>query len=122
MPKHPLSQRIDDVLSVQPEAAALEHDRQWVSWGQLDTLATRIGRLVGDHRPQVGILLRNRPAQVAALLGVLRYGATVVVINPSRGGERLKTDVSELALPLLIGEPEDLAMLDGPGDTTTVSI
>jgi long-chain acyl-CoA synthetase len=122
MSQHPLSQRIDDVLSLQPEAAALEYDRQWVSWGQLDTLATQIRGLVGDNRPEVGILLRNRPAHVAALLGVLRCGATVVVINPSRGGERLKADLSELALPLLIGEPDDLAMHDVPADTTTVSI
>lgn len=122
MSQHPLSHRIDDVLSLQPEAAALEHDRQWVSWGQLDALATQIRGLVGNNRPEVGILLRNRPAQVAALLGVLRCGATVVVINPSRGGERLNADVGELPLPLLIGEPEDLAMLAVPADTATVSI
>ncbi len=122
MTPHALSQRIDHVLSLQPDSPALEYDRQWVSWGQLDELATRIRRIVGNDRPEVGVMLRNRPAQVAALLGVLRCGATVVVINPSRGGERLETDVSELALPLLIGEPGDLAMLDGQADATTVSI
>ncbi|MGA9489982.1 MAG: AMP-binding protein [Mycobacterium sp.] len=119
---HRLGQRIDHVLSLQPDAPALEYDRQWVSWGQLDELATRIRRLVGDDRPEVGILLRNRPAQVAALLGVLRCGATVVVINPSRGGERLKADVSELALPLIVGEPDDLAMLGEIPNAATVSI
>ena len=51
----------------------------------------------GNRQPQIGILLRNRPAQVAALLGVLRCGATVVVINPARGDERTKADVDQLS-------------------------
>ncbi|BBX45661.1 AMP-binding protein [Mycobacterium cookii] len=122
MSRHRLSQRIDHVLRLQPESPALEYDRRWVSWGELDQLATRIARLVGDSRPEVGILLRNRPAQVASLLGVLRCGATVVVINPARGDERLKADLSELALPLIIGEADDLAMLGQIPDVTTVSI
>jgi long-chain acyl-CoA synthetase len=122
MSKHPLSQRIDDVLRLQPESPALEHDRQWVSWGQLDELATRIRGLIGSHRPEVGILLRNRPAQVAALLGVLRCGATVVVINPARGDERLREDVSELALSVIIGEPDDFATLGEVPKATTIFI
>lgn len=122
MSKHPLSRRIDDVLRLQPDTPALECDRQWLSWGQLGELADRIGALIGSHRPQIGIMLRNRPAQVAALLGVLRTGATVVVINPGRGDERLKADVDQLALPSIIGEPNDLAMLGELPATTVVSI
>jgi long-chain acyl-CoA synthetase len=121
---HPLSRRIADVLRLAPEAVALEYERQWVSWGELDQLADRIGSVVGggDAQPQIGILLRNRPAQVAALVGALRYGATVVVINPARGDERTKADVNQLALPLLVGEPDDLAMLGKLPPTTLVSI
>jgi len=121
---HPLSRRIADVLGLQPDAAALEYEGQWVSWGELGRMADRIGSLVAgaDQHPQIGILLRNRPAQVAALLGVLQRGATVVVINPARGDERTKADVDQLDLPLIVGEPDDLAMLGGPSATTVVSI
>jgi long-chain acyl-CoA synthetase len=120
--QHPLSRRIDDVLGLRPDEPALEYDRHWLSWGQLDESAERIRSLIGGRRPQVGILLRNRPAQVSALLGVLRCGATVVVINPGRGDERLKADVDQLGIPMIIGEPDDLAMLGGPPVTTMVSI
>jgi long-chain acyl-CoA synthetase len=121
---HPLSRRIADVLGLQPDAAALEYEGQWVSWGELGRMADRIGSLVGDgnQQPQVGILLRNRPAQVAALLGVLQCGATVVVINPARGDERTKADADQLNLPLIVGEPDDLAKLGEPSATTMVSI
>ncbi|MFZ0902813.1 MAG: AMP-binding protein [Mycobacterium sp.] len=124
MMTHPLSRRIADVLGLAPDAPALEYEGQWLSWGALGHLADRISSLVGNgiEQPQVGILLRNRPAQVASLLGVLQCGATVVVINPARGDERTKADVHQLALPVIIGEPDDLATLDKPSATTAVSI
>ncbi|HEY1839420.1 MAG TPA: AMP-binding protein [Mycobacterium sp.] len=122
MTEHRLSRRIDDVLRLQPDAPAVEYHRQWLSWRQLRELAEQISSLIGSQRPQVGILLRNRPAQVAALLGVLRCGATVVVINPGRGDERIKADVDQLALPLIIGEPDDLAMVGDQPATTVVSV
>jgi long-chain acyl-CoA synthetase len=73
--------------------------------------------------PQIGMLLRNRPGQVAAFLGVLLGGGTVVTINPARGDERTKADIDQLALPMIIGEPDDLATLgELPGTTAVVSI
>jgi long-chain acyl-CoA synthetase len=121
---HPLSRRIADVLALQPDAPALEYEGQWVSWGQLGDMADRIGCLVGggSAQPQIGILLRNRPAQVATLLGVLQCGATVVVINPARGDERTKADVDGLGLPFVVGEPDDLALLGKSPAMTVVSI
>ena len=68
--------------------------------------------MVGD-RGQVGMLLRNSPAHVAALLGVLLAGGTVVVINPSRGDDRTTADIAALDLPVLIGGTDDLATLVG---------
>ena len=61
------------------------------------------------------MLLRNRPPQVAAFLGVLLAGATVVTINPSRGDDRTRADIDALQLPLIVGEPDDLAALVTPG-------
>jgi len=87
MRAHRLSRRIDHVLHLDPDAPAVEFEQQWFSWKQLGVMADRVAALIGDERAQVGILLRNRPVHVAALLGVLRRGATVVVINPARGGE-----------------------------------
>ena len=67
------------------------------------------------------MLLRNRPGQVAAFLGVLLAGGTVVTINPSRGDDRTRADIAALRLPLIIGEPDDLTTLVTTG-TPTVSI
>lgn len=120
MTVHPLRQRIADVLNLQPEAPAIEYDGHWLSWAQIGDAARRMASLTADHRddPRIGMLLRNRPGQVAAFLGVLLGGGTVVTINPSRGDERTRADIDALRLPLVVGEQDDLDTLAGAGTPT----
>jgi long-chain acyl-CoA synthetase len=120
MGHHPLSQRIAGVLDLQPSAPAIEYDGRWLSWGQVGGGARRMAAVTAEHgdRPAIGMLLRNRPGQVAAFLGVLLAGGTVVTINPSRGDERTRADIAALQLPLVVGEPDDLATLVAPGTPT----
>lgn len=117
---HPLSQRIETVLDLDPAAPAIQFDGQWLTWGQVGALARRISALAGTGR--AGIMLRNSPAHVAALLGVLSGGGTVVVINPSRGDDRTRDDIEKLQLPILIGLAEDIAALAPDTTATTVAI
>jgi long-chain acyl-CoA synthetase len=119
MTDHPLRHRIAAVLDIAPDAPAIEYDGQWSTYGEVSALARQIASLV-DGRGQVGMLLRNRPAHVAAFLGTLLAGGTVVVINPSRGDDRTKDDIAALELPVIIGGTEDLAKLVGPGSGSTV--
>ena len=111
---HVLSRRIADVLALQSEAAAIEYDGQWSTWRQVADLTNRIAA-VGET--EAGMLLRNRPAHVAALLGVLLGGGTVVTINPSRGDDRTRADIAALGLPVVIGDPDDLASTMPAGPT-----
>ncbi len=115
---HPLSRRIGTVLDLDPAARALQFDGAWSTWGQLATLARRIGALTAGAR--VGIMLRNSPPHVAALLGVLEAGGTVVVINPSRGDDRTRTDIANLALAVIVGLADDIANLLPPDFAGTV--
>src|SRR5947208_2707689 len=101
---HPLRGRIADVLALQPDATAIEYDGRWCTWRQVTELTNRIASI---GNTDVGILLRNTPAHVAAFLGVLLGGGTVVTINPSRGDDRTRDDIAALDLPLVIGAPDD---------------
>lgn len=122
MTDHSLRQRITDVLDLSPEASAIEYHGQWHTYGDLATAARWIETLV-DGRGQVGMLLRNRPAHIASLLGVLMAGGSVVVINPSRGDDRTKADIAALDLPVIAGHADDLAkMVDTETRSTVVSI
>jgi long-chain acyl-CoA synthetase len=111
---HPLSRSIAAVLELQPDAAAIEYDGHWSTWREIAELANRISS-VGET--EVGILLRNKPIHVAALLGVLLGGGTVVTINPSRGNDRTRGDIAALDLPVVVGEPDDLAAMAPAGPT-----
>lgn len=121
---HPLSRRIADVLGLDPDASAIQYEGQWVSWGQLGEYARQVSSLLTQHagsvHPRVGIMLRNRPVHVAALLGVLLAGGTVVIINPTRGDNRTRADIAALQLPVIIGESNDVAALVTPSPTTAV--
>jgi acyl-CoA synthetase (AMP-forming)/AMP-acid ligase II len=118
MSRHLLTQRIADVLDLEPGAHAIEYGGQWISWARVAASAQRIAAITGGA--EVGMLLRNRPGHVAAFLGVLLGGGTVVVINPSRGDERIKADIEALRLPI-VGERDDLTALVAAG-TPTVAI
>jgi long-chain acyl-CoA synthetase len=119
MTDHVLRQRIAAVLDLDPDAPAIEYEGQWFSWAQLGAQARHIATVVNDGG-LVGILLRNTPAHVAALLGVLLAGGTVVVINPSRGDDRTKNDIEDLRLPVVIGNTDDLTTLAGQASGSTV--
>ncbi|AKK29405.1 class I adenylate-forming enzyme family protein [Mycobacterium sp. EPa45] len=119
MSVHPLSRRISDVLDLDPEGHAIEYDGHWYSWGQLAALSRHIATAL-QPGAQVGILLRNTPAHVASLLAVLSAGGCVVVVNPSRGDERIRADLAALDLPVIIGTSDDITRLAQPGNTTTV--
>jgi acyl-CoA synthetase (AMP-forming)/AMP-acid ligase II len=119
---HALSRRIRDVLALDPDARAIEFDDRWFTWGQVGAAAGRIADLVAARgNPRVGILLRNQPAHVAALLGVLMAGGTVVVVNPARGDDRTREDLAALDPPVVVGLADDLARLHVAHPGTTVA-
>jgi acyl-CoA synthetase (AMP-forming)/AMP-acid ligase II len=116
-----LSSRLAEVLAVDPEVPALEFERSWWTWGQLGETVAHAGALVGEPGAEVGILLRNRPASVGLLLGVLAAGGCVVTVNPGRGRDRTREDLAALDLPVVAGEPSDLAALVPDGSRATVA-
>jgi acyl-CoA synthetase (AMP-forming)/AMP-acid ligase II len=118
---HALATRISDVLAVDHAAGAIEFAGEWRSWGALADTVEQVVPIVGRPGTEVGVLLRNRPASVGLLLGVLCAGGCVVTINPSRGRDRTRDDIASLDLPFLAGEPDDLAELV-PADSRATQV
>ena len=116
---HPLSRRIATVLELDPGARAIEYEDHWHTWAELHT-ATRTIADVVEPGVEAGILLRNTPSHVAALLGVLLSGGTVVTINPARGDDRARADITALDLPMLIGTGDDIEHLAAPTDSSAL--
>ena len=105
---HPtLSERIGQVLALDPSAPAFEFEGTWHTWGQLQATAAAVAAHVAPGA-RVGLMLRNRPGQLGLLLGLLGTGACVVAINPGRGDDRVRADLAALDVPVLAGSGDDL--------------
>jgi acyl-coenzyme A synthetase/AMP-(fatty) acid ligase len=118
-----LPARIAGVLAIDPDARAIEYEGCWRTWGQLGHAVDQAAALVDQPGAEVGLLLRNRPASVGLLLGVLRAGGCAVTINPGRGRDRTRSDVADLDVPVLAGDPADLAdLVPAGGGATTAGV
>jgi acyl-CoA synthetase (AMP-forming)/AMP-acid ligase II len=115
-----LGERIAAVLALDPSAPAIEFARRWHSWGELAITADSVAERLPDPGTRIGVLLRNRPAHVAFLLGALRAGACVVAIDPQRGDDRVRREVASLELAAVVGDPDDLDRLVAPEIAVTV--
>jgi acyl-CoA synthetase (AMP-forming)/AMP-acid ligase II len=106
-----LADRIRAVLSLEPEAGAIEFEGHWSSWADLAAVAFGVAEHiersgVGPGSP-IGLLLRNDPALIGAVLGTLLAGGCVVTINPHQGDEPLAAEIRHLAVPVLIGGADE---------------
>jgi acyl-CoA synthetase (AMP-forming)/AMP-acid ligase II len=104
-----LGARLARMLALDPGAAVIEFHGNWSTWAQLAATADAVREHVPGPGTRVGVLLRNRPAHIGILAGLLLAGACVVTINPGRGEDRVRADVAGLGVPVLAGDPADLA-------------
>lgn len=106
-----LAERIREVFSIDPARIAIEQAGQEWSWESVSVLMERVeAHLVEAGAAQgaaVGILLRNRPAHVAALLQVLLSARCVVTINPFQSPAKIAADIAALKCPIYLADEED---------------
>lgn len=110
---HALADRVRAVLALDPTAPAIEYQHTWTDWQSLATIAAEVENYLAavgsTENPPVGLVLRNHPAMVGALLGVLLGGGCAVTINPSHGDAGLAADIASLRLPMVVALPTDWA-------------
>src|ERR1700730_6865114 len=108
---HSIARQIEAVLNIEPAAMAVEFDERWITWGELresvvaiDQALTRGG--VGPGVP-VGVMLRNRPGLIAAVLALLVSRRCIVSLNPIQSSETLQEDLRNLNMHAVIGDAMD---------------
>lgn len=106
-----LADRIRTVLALDPEAPAIEYQGSWTNWRALADIAVEIeNRLTTaglSRGTAVSLVLRNHPAMVGAMLGVLLADSCIVTINPSLGDAGLASDIRNLRSPAVVALPSD---------------
>jgi acyl-coenzyme A synthetase/AMP-(fatty) acid ligase len=99
------------ILHEAPDADALLFESHWYPWGELARVADELEAALDDagvaRGAPVGIVLRNRPSGVAALLATLAAQRCAVMISPIQPAQAIADDVDRLQVAALIAEPQD---------------
>lgn len=109
-----LAQRLREILRLDPSARAIEYEGRWWTWGEIAAIAGAVAEGVPEAGAPIGVILRNTPAHVAAVLGVLIADGCLVTVNPSLG-ERTVADLAGLELAVLVGTGDDLTRFASAG-------
>ena len=106
-----LADSIRSVLEIDPGAVAMEFQGHSLSWanfagliGEIDASLTRAG--IGQGAP-IGLLLRNRPEMVGAILALIASERCIVCVNPLQGDKKLAADLESIRVPALLACEED---------------
>jgi long-chain acyl-CoA synthetase len=107
-----LQQRSADALRRDPALPAIEYEGQWHDWGAVrhvaDAVQAALGASgIGPDAP-VAFVPRNRPAALAALLGLLAQGRTIRMIYAFQSPGGIAGDVVRAGGSALIAFADDL--------------
>jgi long-chain acyl-CoA synthetase len=107
--QHHLSRMIARTLREGGNADALEYHGVWHSWSELAGLADCVAAHIGnecERTERIGLVARNRPTVLAAMLGLISQGHTVVMLHGAQKAERLASEIADLELAAVIAEDE----------------
>ena len=107
-----LSGMLRGVLALDDRAQAVDYKGQWYSWGSLkgtvDSICGNLQQLGLAEGARVGVMMRNRPDNVAAVLAAVAADSSIVSINPLYPDDRLCRDIESLQLPVIVTDASDL--------------
>ncbi|MFT5333859.1 MAG: long-chain acyl-CoA synthetase [Halioglobus sp.] len=104
-------QRIADVLSLSPDAVAIETGEHSVTWGELREAANEVIGLLNAHgvdaSAPIGWAARNRPTAVVAFIALVLSGRMVVPLRPSYAAANFVEDIETQRLQAVLGDHDD---------------
>lgn len=107
---------IQATLTIDPAAPALEFDRQWHSWGDLNrsaqALIAALDELGLGAGARIGTLMRNRPELVSVLIALFSTGRCLATLNAHAPDDALAADIERVQCPVIVLVQSDL---DRPG-------
>ncbi|WP_242127045.1 fatty acid--CoA ligase family protein [Sphingobium sp. Sx8-8] len=112
----PFGTDLKEMLKVDPAAPVIEHDRKWLNWGQLAAMVEAVDRVLDEAGvppdARVGVLIRNRPWQLAAMLALFSSRRCLMVLNPMLPRAKLLSDLASARMSAVVAEADDFAAED----------
>src|SRR5690606_15310159 len=107
-----MTEKLRAIMALDPDRTEIDFEGHEYSWHQIAKAVRAIEdaldamQLPADAR--VGVMLRNRPGHIAAIIAVLSTDRCLVTLNPILPDNRLFADVESLGLPVVIADTTDL--------------
>jgi len=111
VPDSLLSRRICEMVRLDPDAPAVFFEGLTFPWSFYADAVADLGSLLAAYPAarRIGIVLRNRPGPLAALIATLGTGREVVTLSPHLGDIGLEKDIVDLAPDVIVAEDADWA-------------
>lgn len=111
--ERPLQRMCARALAGDAERPAIEYAGRWTSWGELRAVAKRLeGLLLLSGVPETASIVfipRNRPASVAALLGMLAGARTVRMVYAFQSSNAVARELDGLSPVVVVAGAEDFS-------------
>ncbi|WP_238475369.1 class I adenylate-forming enzyme family protein [Sphingomonas cavernae] len=100
-------------LRREPALQAIEFEHRWHSWGDVRRVAEAVQTALGASgiggQAPVAFVPRNRPASIAALLGLIAQGRTIRMIYAFQSPAGIARDIERLQPAAVVADREDFA-------------
>jgi long-chain acyl-CoA synthetase len=123
-----LPRQLRTIMALDPSAPALQFGGHWFTWSDLSSAVDRVDELLQaagiGSGSAVGIVLRNSPEALAALLAVISTGRAVLSLSPIQPAAALRADVEALRPPAVVAGRSDWSpeLRDGVRSVQAVGI
>lgn len=108
-----ITEKLHAIMALDPSRTEIDFEARQYSWGDISRAVDEIEALLDDmgmpSEARVGVMLRNRPGHIAAIIAVLSTDRCLVSLNPVLPEDKLFADVGGLGLPVIIADVDDVA-------------
>lgn len=108
-----MTDKLRAIMALDPDRTQIDFEGVDYSWRRIaDNVRAIENALDAMGLPEdsrIGVMLRNRPGHIAAIVAVLSTDRCLVTLNPVLPDAKLFADVESLGLPLVIADSGDLA-------------
>lgn len=106
-----ITTKLRAIMALDPARTEIDFEGREYTWGDLARVVRGIEQLLDSlglpPAARVGVMLRNRPGHVAAILAVLSGDRCLVSLNPVLPDDKLVADLASLNLPVVIADEGD---------------
>ncbi len=103
--------RIRTTLGTRAAERAIEYAGVWINWGDVGRLGDRIAALLDDARcppgGRIGVIIRNRAAHAAAVIGLLAHRKSISFIYPFLPKAQMADAIASLGAAAIIADEID---------------